>query len=65
MAIDIGRIAYAAYYQTLKDNNPNQQLPAWEDLGSEQIAWRHSAIAVLQHMRETQQYERDHPDAVD
>lgn len=45
MAIDIGRIAYAAYLESLGATN----LSAWENLGKvQQDAWRHVAVEVLQ-----------------
>lgn len=45
MAIDIGRIAYSRYMESLE-----LQVPLWEQLDKKhQDAWRHSSFAVLDH----------------
>lgn len=49
MAIDIGRIAYAAYIEQLKATHLNP----WEKLGQvQQDAWRHAAVAVSQYLNQ-------------
>ena len=60
MAIDIGRINYQAYCDQLKDN-----LPKWEEIGQkQQDAWRHSAVAVLQYIREAQKQMEEDPELI-
>jgi hypothetical protein len=54
MAVDIGRVAYQKYVDSLVEkqcNCCNCDDYKWEDLKqSEQNAWRHAAVAVLQHI---------------
>lgn len=53
MAIDIGRIAYTAYKTFLEEKDPDKwrTAPAWEDLPREEMdAWRHTGVAVIQHI---------------
>jgi hypothetical protein len=50
MAVDIGRVAYQAFYKKLYPNDaPNHPSDNWGSLMQwEQDAWRHAAVAVLQ-----------------
>lgn len=54
MAIDIGRIAFEAFYAKLYPRaHQEDKLTKWEHIGQhEQDAWRHAAVAVLQSMDE-------------
>lgn len=48
MAIDIGRIAYQEYCDSL-----DEELPKWETIGkAKQDAWRSTACAVLRYIDE-------------
>lgn len=61
MAIDIGRIAYQAYTESMLNQMPRICTLKWEDIGKiEQDAWRHAAVAVLQYIdKERKQLELD------
>jgi hypothetical protein len=51
MSIDIGRIAYQKYCDTLVDQECDCDLSKWEEIGQyEQNAWRHAACAVLKYI---------------
>lgn len=52
MAIDIGRIAYQAWKDSIDEQEWSiRLLKNWEDIGQvEQNAWRASAVAVLNHI---------------
>jgi hypothetical protein len=60
MAIDIGRIAYQNYIEHINSDNFREER-LWEELTKiECDAWRHAAVAVLQHIeQERKQYEVD------
>lgn len=57
MALDIGRIAYQAYLQSLSESSITEFVHApWEQLGKiDQDAWRHSAVAVSQYLTQCEE----------
>lgn len=62
--IDIGRIAYQRYVETL-DSLPYHESsqPRWEVLGKRgQDAWRHAACAVLDYIDECKKQMEESPD---
>lgn len=62
MAIDIGRIAFQSFYESLYPRQTRDGLMTkWEDIGKkEQDAWRHAAVSVLQHIdKERERLEKD------
>lgn len=55
MALDIGRIAFMAYQESL-----SQDSPKWEELDKpNQDAWRTAAIAVSVYLDEEEQARKD------
>ena len=67
MALDIGRVAYQAYVDTLIKQNCDCDLSEWKEMGQyEQDAWRHAAVAVAQYLDEEKtkcEIEKDEDDA--
>lgn len=54
MAIDIGRIAYEEYFESLD----YEVWPLWEDIGKkQQDAWRAAAVAAAKYINREQEEE--------
>jgi len=61
MAIDIGRIAYAAYTNEVFYLGQ----PKWEELDKDfQDAWRKVGVAVIQHIDKTRKQMEDDPEVI-
>lgn len=66
MAIDIGRIAYQAYVESIDGGSYyDTKLTKWEDLGQPgQNAWRHAAVAVSQYLDKCRKEMEENPEAI-
>jgi hypothetical protein len=65
MAIDIGLIAYQAYWKSLEALDYDCDVLLWQELGqNERNAWRASAVAVLQHIDEAKKQMEENPELI-
>lgn len=57
MAVDLGRIAFQAFYSKMYPNRESEVSELWKNIKQpEQDAWRHAAVAVLQQIDREKEY---------